>query len=1192
MSLDSSNVVDPAVLAQTLQRQAASPHLNVFVSANAGAGKTRVLVDRVVRLMRTGVEPDKILCLTYTKAAANEMQGRLFKRLGGWSVMADAELANDLRELDPDADAPSADELRAARSLFARALETPGGLKVQTIHAFCERLLRRFPIEAGVEPGFEILDDAQGAVVSARARRRIASHALGEGAGGEASAEAEALSAAFNVLSAQLDDGAFDDFLKWAVRTRFDLQDALARHGGRDAMTAALADRLGVAEDATPDTAKAAAWAAAPREELEAAARALATGSKTDISLSNGLALALAASEAVSAFDLYTQVIFTRNGAGDLRASFGTKKTVEAAPNVTRLFGNKKDGYGAEALRMEAARDQVRAAAVLATTRAGLVVAQAYLAAFEAEKARLHALDFADLIEAARRLVRQSDAAEWVLFKLDGGVEHVLVDEAQDTAPAQWDIIDALTTEFYAGGGAGAREATRTTFIVGDEKQSIYSFQGADPAKFLEASQRLAKRVSDAGAEFSAIPFNTSFRCAPQVLAAVDATFALPDATALLFGADGAPTTTDPVHHLAARRGAPGLVEWWPLEERILADEPEDVWAPVDAQPVGDARAALADRIARTIRDWIDNREGVVDRDAERAGETKLRPMRPGDVMILVRKRDAVFETVIRRLKHHGVPVAGADRMTLREQLAVEDLLGAARVALLPEDDLALAEFLKSPLVHPVSADRPPIDEDALFALAHGREGSLWRRLAESDDARFAEAQALVKDLVRRAEEEGPFVFLSGLVDRASATGESYARRIYQRLGPEAEDPIEELLARALAHERRVAPSLERFVHETLNDEVQVKREGSDAADVVRVMTVHGAKGLEAPVVIVPDQGGPGGGARDASPLADEAVGYIWSPFKGEDAEIASTARAAREAANEAERLRQLYVAMTRAEDRLILCAPETGRTRDEASWHALTERGLQAAGAEPFEAPTGSGWRLGVPGKVEAEADTQASGASKVELPVWATTRPAPEPDGVRYVTPAQGFSATARPPAVLSPLAEGGAARFRRGRLVHKLLEFLPDVDRDRREASARRFLDAEGEFDDAAAQALLDEVFGVLDDPAFADLFGPQSRGEAPLAGGSPHLPAGVIVNGRVDRLAITATDVLIVDYKTDRPPPDRAEDVDSVYVEQMAAYRALLRALHPDKVVRAALLWTDGPRLMALPEELLDRALARA
>jgi len=1074
MSADAPDVVDPAALAQTLQRQAASPDMNVFVSANAGAGKTRVLVDRVVRLLRTGVEPDKILCLTYTKAAANEMQGRLFKRLGGWSVMVDAELAADLRELDPDADAPSADELRAARALFARALETPGGLKVQTIHAFCERLLRRFPIEAGVEPGFEILDDAQGAAVSARARRRIASHALGETGSGD---EAEMLRSAFNVLSAQLDDGAFDDFLKWAVRTRFDLHDALVRHGGRDAMTALLAERLGVSEDATPDAERAAGWAAAPREELEAAARALATGAKTDVSLSDGLAAALATPNAVAAFDLYGQAIFTKNGAGDLRASFGTKKAVEAAPNVTRLFGNKKEGYGAETLRMREARDRVRAASVLVTTRAGLVVSEAYLAAFDAEKARLHALDFADLIEAARRLVRQSEAAEWVLFKLDGGVEHVLVDEAQDTAPAQWDIIDALTTEFYAGGGAGARQETRTTFIVGDEKQSIYSFQGADPLKFLEASQRLAKRVTDSGAAFAAIPFNTSFRCAPQVLAAVDATFALPEAMALLFGAEGAPTTTDPVRHLAARRSAPGVVEWWPLEERVTADEPEDVWAPVDAQPVGDARAVLADRIARTIRDWIKNGEGVVDRDAERAGEAKLRPMRPGDVMILVRKRDAVFETVIRRLKHHGVPVAGADRMTLREQLAVEDLLGAARVALLPEDDLALAEFLKSPLVHPVAAGAPPIGEEALFALAHGRDGSLWSRLKEIDDPRFVEAKALVEDLVRRAEEEGPFVFLSGLVDRASATGESYARRIYQRLGPEAEDPIEELLARALAHERRFAPSLERFVHETLNDEVQVKREGSDTADEVRVMTVHGAKGLEAPVVIVPDQGGPGGGARDASPLADEGVGYIWSPFKGEDTELAKDARAAREAASEAERLRQLYVAMTRAEDRLILCAPETGRARKDESWHALVERGLQAAGAEPFEAPTGPGWRLGAPGRAEVGAKTDA--AQTVEPPLWATTQAAPEPAGVRYVTPAQGFNAAARPPAVLSPLAEGGAARFRRGRLVHKLLEFLPDVDRDRRPASARRFLDAEGELDDAAVHVLLDEVFAVLDD-----------------------------------------------------------------------------------------------------------------
>jgi ATP-dependent helicase/nuclease subunit A len=1181
----------PAAEASRFQRMAATPGLNVFVSANAGSGKTRVLVERVVRLLLAGAAPDRVLCLTYTKAAANEMQSRLFKTLGDWAVMKDEALVAALAEMDPDGPRPSPQRLRSARALFAGALETPGGLKVQTIHAFCERLLRRFPLEAGVEPGFDILDDVAAAAVADNARRRITARGT---RGGD-------LEAAYAVLASCLDDSRVEGLLTWAAEQRVALAAMLERSDGIAGAVAALAGRLGIERDATPDGERARAWEEAPKEQLVRAQAGLARGAgRSDTDLAGLLAAALAADHPQTAYAAYCAFLFTKNGerdgCGDMRSSFGTKATVDAAPVLRFLFGDAKQGYGAEARRMEAARERVRAAEILALTRAGLTIADAYLAAYEAEKRRRHALDFADLVERARRLLTRSESADWVRYKLDGGVDHVLIDEAQDTAPEQREVIEALTAEFYAG--AGGRDALRTTFVVGDEKQSIYSFQGADPSGFLEWSQSLALRAHAAKAEFAQVVFATSFRCAPEILQAVDAVFQLTEVERALFGAEGAPDLASPVRHAAARAGARGVVEWWPLEPKKQVPEPPDAWiAPLDAPERGDARAALADRVARAVRDWIARGEGVADREAEKRGERRLRPMRPGDVMILVRRRDSVFEGVIRRLKAHGVPVAGADRMTLKAQLAVEDLLGAARAALLPEDDLAVAELLKSPLVHPMGLATPPIDEAALFDLAHGREGRrLWSVLRETTDPRFAEAAALLKDLIARAEREGPFAFLAGLLDRASPTGESYARRLYQRLGPEAEDPVEQLLARALAHERREAPSLERFVHETLADSVEVKREGGDAADVVRVMTVHGAKGLEAPVVIVPDLGDPRPLRQDSPPFL-EADHAAWAPFKSEDVAYTRALRDARDAADNAERLRLLYVAMTRAEDRLVVCAPETGvRKKDQEkpeappmSWHKLVEQGLREAGAEACETPGGPGLRLGAPQRVETKAGRADRRGAGAELPRWASTTP-PEGRRRRVVTPARGLSVTARSPAALSPSA--GATRFRRGRLVHRLLEVLPDLAPPQREAAGRRFLEGEGGLDADAITSLLAEIFAVLEHPGFAPLFGPASRGEVPLVGVSPHLPSGVVVNGRVDRLVITEAEVLIVDYKTDRPPPASPDRVDTLYLEQMAAYRALLRALYPRKTVRAALLWTDGPRLMALPEALLDAALARA
>jgi ATP-dependent helicase/nuclease subunit A len=1184
-----SRAEHPSAQAERLQRQAAAPGLNVFVSANAGSGKTRVLVDRVARLLLAGATPDRILCLTYTKAAANEMQRRLFTRLGDWTVMSDKELAAALTALDPDAPKAKHEGLRSARALFARALETPGGLKMQTIHAFCERLLRRFPLEAGVPPGFDVLDEVEAGALAERARRRVTARVAG--------GRAVTLAQAFATLAARVDDLATGALLMWAAQKRPALLGTFARHGGADGVGDALAATLGLAVDATPDGERARAWGEAPKDELRLAAEALEAGTpKADAALASTLRRALAAREPAESFRDYCAFVFTDSGDGGLRAKYGTKDALAAGPVLSDLFGNSTDGHGPEAQRMAAARERVRAAEILEITRAGLTLAEAYLAAYESEKRRRHALDFADLVDAARTLLTRAEAADWVLYKLDGGVDHVLVDEAQDTAPEQMDVIEALTAEFYAG--AGARVAARTTFVVGDEKQSIYSFQGADPSKFLTWSQRLSARSHAADGGFEQINLAVSFRCAPEILKAVDAVFQRPEVESTLFGAEGAPSLAEPVRHRAARERAPGVVEWWPLQPKPEAVEVDDVWDdPVDAPTKGDPKAILAQRVARAVKGWIAGGEGVADREAEKKGKRALRAMRPGDVMILVRRRDAVFETVIRELKAVGVPVAGADRMTLREQLAVEDLLGAARAALLPEDDLAVAELLKSPLVHPAGLAAPPIDEDALFELAYGRNGSLFRQLTETSDPRFAEAAALLKDLVARAEREGPFAFLAGLVDRASPTGECYARRIYARLGPEAEDPIEQLLARALGHERRAAPSLERFVHETLAESVEIKRDGGEAADVVRVMTVHGAKGLEAPVVIVPDVGAPGGGPRDVQPFVADS-GVVWSPYKSADSEQVTALRAARAAEAEAERLRLLYVAMTRAEDRLVVCGAEAGKRRkdqvapqaDPMSWHALVEAGLRAAGAKPFDAPTGEGLRLGAPGKAKAGAASVRPAAPA--LPIWASTPAPAAPSARRVVSASQGLSPSARGSAALSPIADGGAARFRRGRIVHRLLEVLTDLPPSRRLDAARRLLVAEGDLEPERIEAMLAETFAVLDDAAFAPLFGPESRGEAPLVGRSPHLPPGVVVNGRVDRLVITPEDVLIVDYKTDRPPPATPEGVDSLYVEQMAAYRALLRAIYPERRVRAALLWTDGPRLMELPDDMLDAAVAVA
>lgn len=1167
--------ISPARRAELAQLTASDPALNAFVSANAGSGKTKVLVDRVIRLLLAGAAPERILCLTYTKAAASEMQARLFRRLGAWSVTDDETLAEELAGLAPEQGRSGAGALRAARALFARALETPGGLKVQTIHAFCERLLRRFPTEAGVSAGFEVLDDADAARLTQTAGLRVGEAAL---AGGP-------LADAFAALAARISDETADGFLTWAANQRGALRDWFAERGGREAAIATLAASLGLEPGETPQRVKAAAWREAPHEDLTAAAAALAEGSKKDVDLAAAITQALNARTDEAAYEAYQAGLFTKKG--ELLANPVTKPSRKRAPRLAALFGSRDDGFGSEAKRMEAAHNRLLAAQTLHLTGAGFAIAEAFVNAYEAGKRAMGTLDYADLVGAARRLLAQSEAAAWVLYKLDGGVDHVLVDEAQDTAPEQWDIIDALTAEFFAG--AGAREVLRSAFAVGDEKQSIYSFQGADPARFLEETRRLeaASRASDRA--FKAPRLGVSFRSAPAILEAVDAVFASPKALeGVLPGGD--PPDLDIVAHTAARTDMRGAVTLWPVIAAEADERGEHDWsAPLDEVSSAHPRERLARLVAGQIRAWLAEGAGVSEETVDGEGRRgrALRPMRAGDVMVLVRKRSPLFHALIRELKRAGVPVAGADRMTLPAELAVEDLIGAMRVAATPQDDLALAELLKSPFLHPVAEEAPPIDDDALFALAHGRTGRLFDALMSNAEARFAEARDLAADLVRRAGEEGPYAFLAGLLDRASASGESYAQRLFARLGAEAEDPVKELLSRALAHERRGAPSLVRFAQESLAQAGDVKRQTSGERDEVRVMTVHASKGLEAPVVVLPDTWPSAKKGGSDTPFRHSEAGYLWSPQKASDPPAARDARERQDAAAAAEDLRLLYVAMTRACDRLLVCSAASKKASSAPGWRDWIDAGLMSLNAQPCDTPAGEGllWGeeppcLGEAGRGEDEA---------AAAPAWLNAfAPAGRARQLRAPsTLAAGDGGNAAP--VLSPLAAGGADRFRRGALIHKLLETLPDIAPDRRDAVALTYLAAEGEAPDQA-RALAEEALAVMAHPDIAPLFAPGSRAEAALTGTAPGLPDGVVVNGRVDRLAVTADTVIVADFKTNRPPPARAEEADPAYLVQMAVYRALLARLYPGRTVIAALVWTDGPRVDVLPHSLLDESMA--
>ncbi len=1116
--------------AQASQKLAADPTRSVFVTANAGSGKTKVLVDRIARLLLDGSKPSAFLCITYTKAAAAEMQRRLFERLGGWCVADDARLAAELENLGA---APK--DLGRARALFAQALETPGGLKIQTIHAFCERLLARFPLEAGVPPGFDIADESRAAALLGQAR---ASAALSHDAPIEA----------FRRFAARLAGDDLDALMDCLASRRGAFRHYSDSRQGPIFADAALRNRHGVKQNA--DAFAVAALAGVNWEGLQQAAEALAGSSANNQKTARRIRAALDAHEARSASRMTLEHVLRialKKEDNEPYDSLVTASFAAQQPWLARVLDPIVElaTRAREALNAIDRADDAGAALALA-----LKLDQAYGDA----KTRAGVLDFDDLIEHAQGLLRRSDSAAWVLYKLDGGLDHILIDEGQDTSPTQWDLIAPLQSEFFAG--RGVRDRTRTMFAVGDPKQSIYAFQGADPRRFLQEKQVLSKR---AGSAFAAPDLLTSFRSTPEILRVVDATF---NRRPLI---EAAPAKFDLIEHLAAREGEQGAVEVWPLANKPAA-QPAQAWdAPMDVETGASAHAILARAIAQRVCEMIAAREAVWERGAPR-------PLRPGDVLALVRTRGPLFRELIRAFKRAGLPVAGADRMVLRDELAVEDCLALMRVALDPADDLSLACVLKGPWLN---LD----DDDAdIFPLAHGRakNETLYARLMASADAKYDAPRAFIAELVARRGGDA-FAFLSWALESPDATGASGWKRLFARLGPEARDPVEELLQRALKSSAHTAATMQRFLHEIDSDAGQVKRELEAETGAVRVMTVHGAKGLEAPLVILPDTSAGVEDAPDNGLIFDEAEGPFISFRSKDDDKAVRDARATHKARMLGEHWRLLYVAMTRARDRLIVCGVQWRNSEAAESWRFAVEEALSGLGAAACETPFGEGLRFGTPLSAGAAVAPVTSDAAPP--PEW-TRAPAL---GAR-VGAAQPPSRAHLVPTLFSPRGEG-EVRFRRGRLIHGLLQRLPEIAVERRAAAACAWLERQG-VGAAESQEFSREALEVIADSRFAAVFGPSSRAEAPIVG----MVEGRAVSGIVDRIAVDDASVIVLDYKTDRPAPRDPAAAPASYVLQLALYRAVLRQIFPGKMINSALLWTEAPHLMALSDEQQDAALA--
>ena len=1089
---------------------ASQPNSSTWLSANAGSGKTRVLTDRVARLLLQDVEPQRILCLTYTKSAASEMQNRLFKTLGGWAMKPDAELRVALTELGDDRSDDA--HLCRARRLFARAIETPGGLRIQTIHSFCATLLRRFPVEAGVSPRFGELDDRTGRVL----RQDI----LEEMSNGPESGLVSAVAAVFSGA----DFGTMID------------QIVARRDGFREPVDAfALFD---LAPGMGPADVLSEVFLGDEADWMGSVLTVLAAGSTNDSKAHARLSLLdLAHPDMATLAELERLFLVGEDAkkATPFSAKIGTFPTKASQT----ALGPTLSQLEALMLRVEAARPRRIALQAAIKTTVLQDFGRAFLARYSTRKMQHNWLDFDDLIARATQLVTDPSVASWVLYKLDGGIDHVLVDEAQDTGPGQWRVIELLTAEFTSG--VSAHTGDRTIFVVGDQKQSIYSFQGADVAAFDAKHAAFEHRFKTVGRPFQSLNLAHSFRSSPAILGFVDA--ALTGRSDAALGAG--------IAHIAFQSDLPGRVDIWPLIEGEKDPVDKSFEDPIDLIRPTHHTAQLAEQIAAEMDRMLQTSVQIVTREG-------TRPVHPGDFLILVQRRSSLFTEIIRACKKRGLPIAGADRLKLGAELAVKDLLALLAFLDTPDDNLSLAAVLRSPLFG--------LSEGDLFDLAHGRGGTLWESLLQHQ-ARFRRPFDALTDMRGQVDYLRPYDLLERILINHDGR-----RRLITRLGDEAEDGIDELLNQALSYERCEIPSLTGFLVWLDADQIDIKRQAEAAGKRIRVMTVHGAKGLESEIVILPDTADHKGQDRDEIYLKDGAA--LWKTVAVESPPLITALRSAKSAREGEENLRLLYVAMTRARTWLIICG--AGSVSNEAAWYAIAAEGMARVVA--IDGPMGLRHETGH--WPEPAPQPPLAAVRQVMLPPWVMATPPIPPKAAALLTPSNLGGAKALQGEAVG-LAEVDATL--RGTAIHALLQHLPRHPQPNWPHLAAHLVP-----DPILCGDVLDEVTRVLTAPDLSPLFAAGTLAEvaASVSFGARRL------YGVVDRLVINANNVLAVDYKSNWIIPACQTDIPDGLLRQLGAYHHMLSQLYPAKRIDTAILWTRTATLMPVDADIVRAALQRS
>ncbi|MBE6451192.1 MAG: double-strand break repair helicase AddA [Alphaproteobacteria bacterium] len=1099
-------------LATKQQNMAANPNVSVWVEASAGTGKTKVLSDRVLRLLLEGVNPAKILCLTYTKAAAVEMNNRIAQKLGKWAVIPEEKLCEDIFGITSSK--PDAKLLEEAKVLFAKVLDTFGGIKIQTMHSFCEEILKRFPLEAQIAPYFNVMDD----MLAKEALDNI-SHKLIYKAQDEPTS---AIGQDISWLTSNIKELKFTQILEKITQNRNKLSQVLQNYQNFAEFLTALKNKLSIKNTLSKEDALKHFADNLDKTLIKNIADALTQSSKTDQDRAYSLYRILENFD----YEVYKNVFITKS---EIRGRLACKDAINIYPQIVEDMKNMAQ----DILDFD---DLLLKIDLYQSTKAIMNIAQELNFAYDKFKQDNARLDFEDLVVITKKLLEKDNVAKWVLYKLDGGIDHILIDEAQDTSPDQWAIIKAVTDEFFAG--FGQKDIVRTIFAVGDRKQSIYSFQGADSQEF----DKMYKHFAHKDENFKKIKLDVSFRSTKAVLENVNHLFSLENAKS------GVVIDNEAVAHLPYRIGEAGKVQLWPLVvEQSAAD---DVWyPPIERKTKQSASAKLAAMIAQKIKNMVENKDIL---------QSKNRPVCYQDFMILVQRRNSFIEEFVRECKSIGVNVTGVDKLKILEQIAVQDLLSLTNFLLLPSDDLSLAEVLKSPLYK--------LDDDDLFELCHNRQSqSLFNRLRTNK--KYATVYQELSDLIKKADYVRPFELFNYVLTTLKGR-----EKFLSRLGSEAEDAIDEFINLSLNFEKDHTPDLQTFMQWIKKGQIQIKRELEQAQnDAVRIMTAHGSKGLQAPIVIIPDTIRLPNIKKGEDILFDEMLAY-YPLSAGKYDTVCNDIHQSncKDAYDEYRRL--LYVALTRAEDRLYIAGYKNDDKVDENSWYGLCEQALKNIGIKNDDKSLVYSCKQEIDIEATSTANRKTESINtqnwiyekaKKESPLAKPYSPSkPDDDDQIYVS---------------SPLKDN-SHYYARGVLIHSLLQYLPvDCSLEDKIKAIDVYLEKNSDkLNKSSLLQIRKEIITLLTKPEFEEIFSKFSRAEVPIAGEIDDK----IISAQIDRLVITDNKVIIVDFKTNRPAADNISSVPQVYLKQLDIYKQLMEKIYPQKIVETYILWTNTANLMKI------------